>query len=212
MKKTSLIRYALLALLPLCLITLPRTLQVRTSAQIRPPEFEPIDAFLATPANGYLWEMPVVIIRYLPTLDGGNVDQVERGFRASLTPLKRQIDRFNKRIKFMLEEGSRSHGYEDPFARPSLGYRVVRIITVYEALPPEFAALGTHGSGPSVSQGSSALEINDRICPLTPSGIGPAQRCRPSQVISASFLKKTRRPRTFSANSSLSIEAQQCGD
>ena len=36
----------------------------------------------------------------------------------------------------MLEEGSRYHGYQDSHARPSLGYRIVHIVTAYEIMPP----------------------------------------------------------------------------
>jgi hypothetical protein len=40
------------------------------------------------------------------------------------------------RTKFMLEEGSKFRGYKDPSTLPSLGYRVVDYVTVYEPLPP----------------------------------------------------------------------------
>ena len=38
------------------------------------PVYEPIDAYLATPAPGHVYEIPVVILRFLPTADGENLD------------------------------------------------------------------------------------------------------------------------------------------
>jgi hypothetical protein len=101
---------------------------------------EHIDPFLATPAAGHLWEVPVVILRYLPTADGINLDVTkapdyyELG-EISLADLKARIDEFDLRVKFALEEGSRFRGYKNPAAAPSLGYRVVAYITVYEHMP-----------------------------------------------------------------------------
>ena len=105
------------------------------------PVYEPIDAYLATPAPGHIYEIPVVVIRFLPTADGENLDTTkvpdfwEMG-KISLADMKARIDTFDKRIKFMLEEGSRFRGYKDSTAPPSLGYRVVEYITVYEHTPP----------------------------------------------------------------------------
>jgi hypothetical protein len=39
-------------------------------------------------------------------------------------------------VKFSLEEGSRFRGYNSPLASPSIGYRVVEYVTVYEQTPP----------------------------------------------------------------------------
>lgn len=108
------------------------TVQIRVISAVLPPVEELIDPELATPAAGSLWEVPIAIIRYLPTNDGENVDSDRTGFSGTLAALKDHIDLCGRRAKFMLEEGSRYHGYQDPAAQPSLGYRVVKIITVYE--------------------------------------------------------------------------------
>ena len=105
-----------------------------------PPVFEKIDPYLATPAPGNPYEIPVVIMRFLPTIDGINLDVSkapdfwELG-GISLEELKARIDLFDKRIKFMLEEGTRFRGYKDTSAVPSIGYRVVEYITIYEQTP-----------------------------------------------------------------------------
>lgn len=39
-------------------------------AQEISPVFEPIPAYLAAPAPGHIYEIPVVIMRFLPTADG----------------------------------------------------------------------------------------------------------------------------------------------
>jgi hypothetical protein len=49
--------------------------------------------------------------------------------------MRAMTDSYNRHAKFMLEEGSRFRGVRDPAALPSLGYRVVQMITVYEPLP-----------------------------------------------------------------------------
>jgi len=86
---------------------------------VRPFEIDPIDPVLATPAPAALYEVPVLIINYLPTRDGTNVTAPSsnlhhRQFQSKLTL-------FNKRVKFMLEEGSRYHGYRNANATASLG-------------------------------------------------------------------------------------------
>ena len=93
---------------------------------------ETVPTNLSTPAPGALWEIPVVIIRMMPTNDGQTVDFAETGFAGTLNDLRRRIEVFEERIKFMLEEGSRFRGYQDATAPYSLGYRVVRIVTIYE--------------------------------------------------------------------------------
>jgi len=111
---------------------------VAVSAPVLEPTVETIDPFLAAPAEKYLYEMPVVVIRYLPTTDGVNVDEATTGLNSTLADLKAQIDTFEKRVKFILEEGSRFRGYKNAAARPSLGYRIAHIVTVYEPVPPGF--------------------------------------------------------------------------
>ncbi len=102
------------------------------SAQVIDVETATIPPFLATPALGALWQIPVVIIRQLPTGDGLTLDAVDGGISGSLADVTKRIETFEARIKFMLEEGSRFRGYKDPTPVPSLGYRIVQIVTVYE--------------------------------------------------------------------------------
>ncbi len=118
------------------------SLAVEVLAPARPPTVETIDPYLATPARDYLYRMPVAIIRYLPTRNGVDVDAEVSGYVGTLAGLKSRLENREKQKKFMLEEGSRFRGYKalrdptNPPAHPSLGYQVVKIITVYEDLPP----------------------------------------------------------------------------
>ncbi len=105
-----------------------------------PPVIEKVDPYLATPAPGHLYEIPVVIMRFLPTADGVNLDISKAPDfwdlgEITLEELKSRIDLFDKRVKFMLEEGTKFRGYKHADAVPSIGYRVVEYITVYEQTP-----------------------------------------------------------------------------
>jgi len=106
------------------------------------PVEETIEPFMATPANGYLYRVPVVIIRYFPTRDGVNLDPVATGTTSTLAALKANVEQIERRHKFMLEEGSRFRGYGNAAAQPALGYQIIKTITVYEEVPPGFDAGG----------------------------------------------------------------------
>ena len=130
------------------------SLALTVTAPVLPPVVETyLDPFLTRPADGFLYEMPVLIIRYLPTTDGVNVDGPTADFYGPLSALKSNIDRFDIEVKYMLEEGSRFRGYKDPLAKPSLGYRVAAVITVYEPLPPDL--------NPAHSPGGSGVYFPD---------------------------------------------------
>ncbi|MBK6899394.1 MAG: hypothetical protein IPH09_09035 [bacterium] len=114
-------------------------LQVRAPALA--PTHEALPADLTTPATGAIWEVPVLVIRYFATADGVNLDtSISPDFwwlnPLTLAQLDADVLAMNRRTKFALEQGSRFRAYDDPQARPSLGYRVVDQITVYEQTPP----------------------------------------------------------------------------
>jgi len=121
--------------------TVEGAVQIRVRLPVYPPKVETIAPYLATPATHRLFQIPVVILRFLPTADGVKLDPaVSPDFYTSgdisLADMKQRLDRFDIQVKFMLEEGSRFRGYQDPAAPPALGYRVVRYITIYEPTPP----------------------------------------------------------------------------
>jgi hypothetical protein len=96
---------------------------------------------LATPAAGALFEIPVLILRFLPTLDGVNLDVAQaRDYwvpgAITLAAMKQKIGVYDTRVKWMIEEASRFRGYKNTTALPSLGVRVVDMITLYEQMPP----------------------------------------------------------------------------
>lgn len=111
---------------------------------------ESINATLATPASNYIKTIPVVIIRYLPTTDGVNLDVSQATDywnlgEITLNNLKSNIDKYDKRVKFSLEEGSRFHGYKDTQAVPFLGYKVIKYLNVYRQVYVSDFLLGTDG-------------------------------------------------------------------
>lgn len=114
-------------------------LEVRAPALAPTHEVLPVD--LTTPAADAIWEVPVLVIRYFATADGVNLDtSVSPDFwwlnPLTLSQLDADVLAMNRRTKFALEQGSRFRAYGDPQARPSLGYRVVDQVTVYEQTPP----------------------------------------------------------------------------
>lgn len=110
-----------------------------------------IPSFLATPARGALWEVPVALVVYVPTADGSRVDVRKAPDFYALNPLAldsveaRCLD-YAARKKMMMEEGSRFRGYKNPTAAPSLAYRVVDILYEYRHTPAS-QKRGASGSG-----------------------------------------------------------------
>src|SRR5882672_2949248 len=100
----------------------------QVQAPALPPAIETVPGFLATPATDFLWEIPVVVLRYLPTANGIDLDtSISPNYwdlgPITLADLRAQIDTYDLRIKFGLEEGSRFRAYTG-LSRPSLGYRI----------------------------------------------------------------------------------------
>ncbi len=113
----------------------------KVDAPIIQPTEQVIDSYLANPIAKAKHEIPVVIIRFLPTADGINLDVSKSPDFWSLNPisladLQQDIIDYEKRAKYTFEEGSRFRGYKDPTAIASLGYKVTKIINVYENTPP----------------------------------------------------------------------------
>jgi uncharacterized protein (TIGR02145 family) len=111
-------------------------------AQVTPGSIvvETIDPYLATPASNHVKTIPVVILRYLPTVDGINIDVAKAPDywnlgEISLDQMKDNIDKYLVGLKFSLEEGSKFRGYENPGAVPYLGYQVIQYWTIYDQAP-----------------------------------------------------------------------------
>jgi hypothetical protein len=140
---------------------------IQINAQVTPGSIvvESINSFLATPANNYIKDVPVVIIRYLPTKDGVNLDVSQATDywnlgNISINTLKTNIDNYDKRVKFSLEEGSRFHGYKDLNAKPYLGYKVIKYVTVYRQIQVSDIKIGTDG-GKDLFQPDYKKEFDD---------------------------------------------------
>ncbi|BDD05824.1 hypothetical protein [Aureibacter tunicatorum] len=93
---------------------------------------ETIPDFLKTPAENYVKEVPIVIVSYLPLDDNQELDRDVTGAKLSLESMKTKLMRMNIQSKFMLEEGTKYKGYENPDAVPFAGYRVVDYLIVYD--------------------------------------------------------------------------------
>ena len=99
-----------------------------------------IDPFLATPAAGATWEIPVIVFAYIPTADASLIDvRKAPDFWAllpfSLDTMEQRVLDFARRVKMCREQGSRFRGYKDLLAPPSLGIRIVEYVIVYDIIP-----------------------------------------------------------------------------
>lgn len=113
------------------------TVSVATPFQ-QPDEESNIDPALTVPMAGAVKEMPVVMITYVPTLDGINLDTSETSAvlgNLTVQQLKNRVDRLAIQTKFMLEERTKFRGYKDDASIPYLGYRIVKHLYVYEPMP-----------------------------------------------------------------------------
>lgn len=97
------------------------------------------DVFLRTPASGAAMEVPVVVINYLPTLDGENLDMNRAPDDywelkySTLKEAKTRIQGELKITKFGIEEGTRYRQFSTTQGvNPYAGVRVVKYFNVYE--------------------------------------------------------------------------------
>jgi hypothetical protein len=115
---------------------------------------ELIDGYLSTPVAGHVKTVPVVVLRYLPTADGINLDVSKATDywdlgNITLSQLQSNIDTYLAGLKFSLEEGSKFHGYKNPAAVPYLGYKVLKFWTIYDQIPISSTyQIGTAGEDP----------------------------------------------------------------
>ncbi len=115
-------------------------LRVKVNEAPMEPVYEDIPEYLAQPAPDAVKIIPVVILRFFPTLDGENLDlRFASDFHElgdpSIENMIKRIDQYDKNVKFMAEEATRFRGYKDENSRPYLGYKVVEYITVFEPTP-----------------------------------------------------------------------------
>lgn len=75
------------------------------------------------------YEIPVLVIRILPSLDGTRLDPAETGKTWTLADTNRRIDRMQANLVAMIQEASRYRGYADPKAKPAIRARIVDDVT-----------------------------------------------------------------------------------
>ncbi len=93
--------------------------------------------FLRTPAEKYVEKMKVLVLAYLPVVNGdkSKFDKQITGIDIEMNQIKEKIIKMSVQSKHMLEEGSKFRGYKNPEARPYLGYEIVDFYWVYDSLP-----------------------------------------------------------------------------
>ncbi|TDB60018.1 InlB B-repeat-containing protein [Arundinibacter roseus] len=97
------------------------------------------DEFLKTPAAGASVEIPVVVINFLPTIDGYNLDMMRAPDdywtlrNSTLAEAKQRIMGELKLTKFGIEEGTRFRQFtSNARVKPYAGIKVVKYFNVYE--------------------------------------------------------------------------------
>ncbi len=101
---------------------------------------EPVPQRFQEPAEGHIWEIPVVVILYLPTTDGLTIDVARAPDywqlgHISVEAMRDRIFNIIYRTMRIREKGSRFRGYRNPRAKPSIGMRVEALFTSSD-LPP----------------------------------------------------------------------------
>ncbi len=124
---------------------------------------------LSPPAGtSVLDAIPVAIIRYFPTTDGTTLNAA-----AGITPaptlaaLRTTLGSVERKLEFMLEEGSKFRGYKNASAQQSLNYRIVKIITVNEEVPPGLPSATSGVYFPDYKQIFKRADVNVRDLVVT---------------------------------------------
>lgn len=132
-------------------------------------EVTDFDPFLATPAAGASVIIPVVVINYLPTLDGVNLDmnRAPDDFYqlrySTLEEAKQRIAGELKITKFGIEEGTRFRQYNSTVpVGPYVGIKVVKYFNFYELKMKEWKWNGTMKT-PDYHDLFSMLEMRDLV-------------------------------------------------
>ncbi len=130
---------------------------------VRPSEVSVTGAIYNDPnkplANAQ-FKVPVVIIRYLPMTNATTLDSSKTGVNSTLTELLTKQLTAEKNLKFTLEEGSRFRGYTGTGALPSLGYSIVKVINIYEEIPPGLPSKTSGKYFPDYKQILNRADVN----------------------------------------------------
>lgn len=115
--------------------------KVKVVAPVKQIQKEVLNSFMSKPASNCINEVPVLIIQYIPTTDGTNVNGAYSPNYLDINSrsIASEKDKFLtnvQRMKFAFEEGSRYRKFKNPDVRPTIGLKVVDYITIYEPIPP----------------------------------------------------------------------------
>ncbi len=127
------------------------------------------DPFLANPAAGASVIIPVVVINYLPTVDGVNLDmnRAPDDFYqlkySTLAEAKKRIAGELKITKFGIEEGTRFRQYNSSVpVSPYVGVKVIKYFNFYDLKMKEWPGNGTMKT-PDYHDLFSRLEMQDLV-------------------------------------------------
>ncbi|MBN2281677.1 MAG: T9SS type A sorting domain-containing protein [Candidatus Marinimicrobia bacterium] len=108
------------------------------------PETLMVDTYLGSLPDQYIWEKPVLVVEYVPMQDSLNAEPNSASDAFTLAHMNTRLDVYNRRVKYMMQEGTRYHGYKNPSAIPSIGFRIIERIRIYEHMPMSKKMCGWH--------------------------------------------------------------------
>ncbi|MFH1777301.1 MAG: hypothetical protein ABH952_07075 [Candidatus Omnitrophota bacterium] len=80
-------------------------------------------------------DIPILVLKYFPTIDGVNLDSGVTGVTATLAGIRTRVDKLTNEAITALNKGSTYHGYKDSSAMASLNYFVADSREFLYAIP-----------------------------------------------------------------------------
>lgn len=115
--------------------------RVTVKANVKQTDKEQLTGRVAIPEPNCVWELPVLIIRLIPTSDGINKDpayapELYEADTISIDAAKKRSYEYVHRLKVALEEGTKFRKYKNSSAISSIGIKFVDFINYYAPLGP----------------------------------------------------------------------------
>ena len=101
-----------------------------TPAPDNPPSEKPV-------GENYLYEVPVLILSYLPTKDNVNLDYEETKVSSTISNMREKINSINKQLTLVLSNSTSYHEYKDISATPTINYSIFEEKEFLTVIPPD---------------------------------------------------------------------------
>ena len=142
------------------------TIPIEVKYPIKLPDKETnIDPFLTKVDPCSAITIPVIVLCYLPTNDGTNLNFSETGsnIQYSIPLVKSRMQGILKQSKYMLQEGTKFRGYKSGSAKPYINYKVIDYLYFYEPLPRGFPQPKTNRWFPDYHQMFEKINLRNYV-------------------------------------------------